>query len=156
VNNLKEKLLLILCLLLMPAIVSADIRDKKIGAGLLVGEPTGFTFKSWISETEAVDASIAWSLNEKEKLTLHVDLLKHKFNLIEFDKGKTPVYYGLGSRLTVIEGSSSELGIRGVGGIEYIFDTVPIELFLEIGPVIQIVPGTVMDISGGFGIRYYY
>ena len=155
-SNLKEKLLLILCVLLIPTIVFADIRDKKIGAGLLIGEPTGFTFKSWISETEAVDASIAWSFNSNEKITLQVDLLRHKLNLISLNRGKVPLYYGLGSRLTVIEGSSSALGIRGVGGIEYIFDTVPVELFLEIGPVMQIVPGTVMDISGGFGIRYYY
>jgi hypothetical protein len=137
----------------------AQISDKKIGAGIIFGQPTGLTFKSWVSEKEAVAGSIAWSLKAKEKLTLQIDFLKHYFSeYVQVSRGQIPLYYGVGSRLKIIDDGGEEIkfGLRGIGGIEYIFDSAPVEIFIEMGPVLDIIPEMLIEGSGGIGLRYYY
>ena len=41
-------------------------------------------------------------------------------------------------------------------GIAYLAATVPLEFFLEIVPVLDLVPDTDVDIEGAIGFRYYF
>lgn len=136
----------------------AGLEDRKFGAGLIIGDPTGVSFKKWISNTKAVSGAVAWSL--KEKFTAQVDFLWHDFKKINTDKGKMPVFYGLGGRIEVVDKENKNnkniFGIRSVLGIEYIFQTMPVEVFFELGPVLEIVPKIDIGFSGGVGMRYYF
>jgi len=120
----------------------------------MIGEPTGISLKNWISQTNAWDAGIAWGFGNEGAFHLHGDYLWHKFNLIHVDKGRLPLYYGVGARLLFAH--DFRLGIRGVIGLDYLFSDVPIDIFLEIVPIFDLAPRTEFSFNGAFGFRYFF
>jgi len=48
------------------------------------------------------------------------------------------------------------LGIRFPVGVAYLFDDAPVDLFLEVAPTLDLVPGTYLDFDAGLGVRYYF
>jgi len=68
----------------------------QVGLGVIVGEPTGISGKLWLSGKTAIDGAVAWSFDKNAKLQVHGDFLIHKFDLIIVDKGRLPLYYGIG------------------------------------------------------------
>lgn len=79
--------------------ISIYPQDNGFGAGLIVGEPTGFTIKNWISSTSAIDAGLGWSFVDNGSTHIHVDYLYHNFNVIKVSDAKIPLYFGVGGRL---------------------------------------------------------
>lgn len=128
-------------------------QDNGFGLGIIVGEPTGLSAKVWTTEYTALDAAMAWSFVGNGFLRVHSDLLFHRY-LIEVDRGQLPVYFGLGARLGLA--SNLELGIRFPLGIAYQFESAPVEAFLEVVPVFNLLPQTSIGMDGGIGIRYYF
>lgn len=88
-------------------------------------------------------------------LHLHMDYLMHNFNLIRSSE-KLPLYYGPGVNLNFWNRGGAQVGVRGVLGMAWMPRTAPFDLFLEIAPVLQIVPGTWLDVNGGIGGRFYF
>ncbi len=131
---------------------TTGLENKTFGVGIIIGEPTGLSFKTWVGEISAIDAALAWSLENKSRLYVQIGFLKHNFEKIK----NLPFYYGVGTRLKIVQDDNSALGIRVAAGIEYIFDTEPMEVFFELCPVLDIIPQTDMEISGGIGLRYYF
>jgi hypothetical protein len=124
------------------------------GAGVILGDPTGLSFKYWTNPKNAWDAGIAWGIGEKNALSLHGDYLWHNFRLIPVDKGRLAVYYGPGTR--IILGDDPHFGIRGVIGLDYMFLHVPVDIFLELAPVFDLAPATKLYFNGGLGARYFF
>jgi len=143
-------LILIFLIILNPA--SAEELD--FGAGIIFGEPTGINFKKWIGSTTAIDGGIAWSFMKEGSFHLHIDYLFHNFNLFKKNKGKLPFYYGIGCRIKMDK--KSRLGIRIPIGVSYIFEKVPLDVFFELGPLLDLIPATEFGITVGIGIRYYF
>ena len=133
---------------------NASGQSSGFGAGIMLGEPTGISLKNWISKTNAWDAGIAWGFGKHGAFHLHGDYLWHKYDLIDVDKGILPLYYGVGVR--VLFADDSHLGIRGVIGLDYLFDGLPLDVFLELVPIFDIVPGTGFSFNGALGIRYFF
>jgi len=129
-------------------------REKDFGLGIILGEPTGISLKKWVTQTTAIDGGIAWSFTGKNSLHLHMDYLFHNFNLLKTEKGKLPFYYGIGCRIKAKE--KSRVGIRIPVGISYIFDNVPIDIFFELGPILDLIPATEFGINASIGCRYYF
>jgi hypothetical protein len=127
--------------------------SRGFGAGIMLGEPTGISLKNWISKTNAWDAGIAWGFGKHGAFHLHGDYLWHKYDLINVDKGTLPLYYGVGARLLFAD--DTHLGIRGVVGLDYLFEGLPLDVFLEIAPIFDIVPGTEFSFNGAIGVRYF-
>ncbi len=120
----------------------------------MLGEPTGISLKSWLSKTNAWDGGIAWGFGEGGALYIHSDYLWHKFNFIPVDQGDLPLYYGIGGR--VLFADKSHLGVRGVIGLDYMFARAPVDIFLELAPVLDLVPGTDFSVNGAIGVRYFF
>lgn len=131
-----------------------------MGIGIIAGRPTGITIKTWTHPAGAIDFSVGWSNIDESEFTGQITFLRHTFNYFEVTSGRLPYYTGLGSRFLVVDPvgapERTRIGIRGVAGLSYIFENYPAELFIEIGPVLDIVPATELDITGGFGARYYF
>jgi hypothetical protein len=136
------------------ATAQAQVQEGDISAGIILGEPTGLTAKWWQSGTVAYDLAVAWSTGSQDRLHLHADYLMHRPDLIVVDQGKLPLYYGVGARVGFAK--ESELGIRIPLGIAYHVETYPVEIFFEIVPVFNLIPGTAFDANGGFGVRYSF
>lgn len=124
------------------------------GLGIVVGEPTGISFKYFLTQTTAFDAAVAWSFYHEGSFYIHADYLKHYFDLIQVEEGKMPLYWGIGGK--VILSNESILGAHVPLGIAYMFESAPLDIFLEIRPGLNLLPATRFDMSGGIGVRYYF
>jgi len=129
-------------------------REGDVGLGIILGEPTGLSFKMWTGKTMAFDAGAAWSFVSGGFFQIHGDWLFHNFNLFQVDTGKMAFYYGFGGRVKFED--QTRLSLRVPVGISYEFEKTSIELFLEVVPMLDILPATEVDIAGGVGFRYYF
>jgi hypothetical protein len=144
------------CMILMfTAQVHAQATPDKGQAalGVMIGEPTGVSFKYWKSNKNAFDLGLAWSLQGNDAISIHGDYLWHSW--LDVDKGRLALHYGVGARAWFAENASAA-GVRIPLGLNYLFADAPIGLFVEIAPIIDIVPDTDADGSGGIGARFYF
>lgn len=132
------------------------VQQNQWGVGVIAGEPTGLSFKTWLSDEHALDAAIAWSFEEKSSLHIHASYLLHDFELLNADRGEMPLYIGAGLRYKARSGQSDRLGIRVPVGIAYHMPNDPIEIFAEIAPIFDLSPGSRVVVSGSIGIRFYF
>jgi len=130
--------------------------QPRVGLGIIIGEPTGVSFKNWFSTYTAVAGALAWSTVD-ERLHFHLDYLKHRYISVATApdiRGEFALYYGGGIRIVFKD--TSEFGVRGPVGIDYVSRALPIDIFVEIVPVFNFAPETEVKLSGGFGARYYF
>lgn len=146
----------IIALILLAAFAAGSLHAQRdgLGLGVIVGEPTGVTAKYWIDDRSAFDAAAAWSLEGRSSFHLHGTWLFHRFDLIEVERGDLPVYYGVGARVKT--GGKDRVGVRVPVGIAYHFDNVPVELFGELAPILDIAPSTSLRINAAIGGRWYF
>ncbi len=135
-----------------------------VGLGIVVGAPTGLTFKKWLSPSSAIDAAAAWSTSNDERYYAHMDYLIHDSSL--FKKGQTSgqfeMYYGLGGLVSIRENDKDDSDDDTVGairvpvGISFQLKTNPIEFFAEIVPILEVSPDSEFGVDAGLGARYYF
>ncbi|OGS51994.1 MAG: hypothetical protein A3J79_07610 [Elusimicrobia bacterium RIFOXYB2_FULL_62_6] len=126
--------------------------DGQLGAGVILGDPNGLTAKYWLSGTRALDAGVGFGSD----VSLYADYLWHSWEILSQPaEGKIPLYLGLGAQIRT--SSPSAFGLRAVGGAAYWLQNVPLEIFLELVPVLNLSShGNGMDLNAGLGVRYYF
>lgn len=165
--SIKRPLLSIICLIIFACTLNtahAQKSENKVGLGLMVGEPTGISFKAWTSQTTAFDAGLAWSFGRYDAINIHGDYLWHHFGIFgdDVEKGQLPVYYGIGGRIIFADDYPNPgddnvvLGARVPVGINYLFESSSVGLFLEVVPIVNIIPETDFDINAALGARFYF
>lgn len=148
-----KRLAVVLTLFILFLPLAALAKERDFGLGVIVGEPTGLSFKKWMTKTAAIDAAAAWSFVDGS-FHIHADYLLHSFSVFKVERGKLLVYYGLGGRIsTEVE---LRVGIRVPAGLSYTFENSPLDIFFEIGPILDLTPATEFRLTGGLGIRYFF
>ena len=127
---------------------------RTFGIGIIAGEPTGISAKWWLDKTMALDFAAAWSFVGEGSIHIHSDYLWHNFDIFKIKAGELAVYYGAGIYLQMRR--ESALGARIPVGLEYLFENSPVDIFLEIVPILELVPATVLGLNGGIGIRFNF
>lgn len=151
-----------LILLIAAANTSAlDIQGKNFGLGMLLGEPTGISFKYWLNKEYAIDGGLAWSFVGDDGFQIHSDYLFHDYRLNNSEQW--PAYYGLGALLKFEkdEGRKHDgdtiFGFRIPFGMSYLFeDNAPYEFFIELAPVLELAPDIDIGINASIGLRFYF
>jgi len=151
---LKRLSIVLFLLIIFYVSFSASAQDKRIGLGIIVGEPTGVSFKYWTTNTTAFDAALAWSFIDGGAFHIHADYIFHNFNLIRISEGKLPFYYGIGGRIKTA--NKTQVGVRVPLGLAYMFNTAPIDIFLEVVPILDLAPKTDFRINAAIGARYFF
>ena len=146
-----KKCFFILSLTILSLNLSAQ--DSGFGLGIIIGEPTGVSLKTWVSQKHAVDAGIAWSLTY-DWFHIHADYLIHNFELIDVSQGQLPFYFGFGARIGI--GNNFNLGARVPVGLAYLFEDAPLDVFAEVVPSLQLINQIQFQMNGGIGIRYWF
>jgi len=159
-----KKIIILLAFVLLSG--TASFAQEGIGLGVILGEPTGVSFKTFVGERTAVDAAAAWSFSGNASFQFHADYLISPFDMPKPPELKSTIafYYGIGGRLKLkeSEGRSSRnddddiLGIRFPAGFSHILRSAPVEFFAEIVPILDIVPDTDADLNAAIGARYYF
>ena len=146
-----KKVLIATCIALFS--LSAFSQDRGLGLGVILGEPTGLSAKMWTSTNTAIDGAAAWSLAGDGYLHLHADFLLHSY-AIDVDEGELPLYFGIGGRVLISDNPA--IGIRVPFGMAYQFEDAPVDIFLEVAPILDLLPATDFNFNSGLGIRYFF
>lgn len=145
---------LLLAALALAALASPARAQKagSFGAGVVLGAPTGATGKLWLDDgTQAIDAGLGWN----GALTVYGDYLWHGWTLLpQPPQGRMPVYVGLGAQVRAY--NDPEVSLRAVAGIAYWLPQDPIEIFLEIVPLLHLTRHTGAGLDAAAGVRYYF
>jgi len=148
----KPIILLLLGIIILP--ISMMAQDSGFGLGIILGEPTGVSFKNWVGRREAFDVAVAWSFEGEGAIHIHTDYLFHNFRLFNIEKGDLVLYYGIGARVKTVD--KTQVGVRIPLGLSYLFAKDPIEIFFELGPIMNLTPKTLFRMTTGVGVRYYF
>ena len=146
----------------MPKEAGRPVEKGTLGLGLIFGEPTGIAGKLYLADDRAVQAAVggsfyadAWQLNGEYVL--------HPWILQDRDTFVLPVYVGPGLRFMYYnEGRGGDahfaVGLRAVIGMLFDFKTVPLDVFVEVGGVLEydFADGFGPGFNVGAGVRYYF
>ncbi|HEV8538494.1 MAG TPA: hypothetical protein VGR15_06160 [Bacteroidota bacterium] len=149
------RILLFAVLILLAFPASARCQGSGVGLGIIIGEPTGFSFKGWLDSRSAIDIGLAWSFVREGSFHIHADYLYHSFHVFETTEN-VPLYFGVGGRIKTGRDTDARVGVRGVIGIGYLFKDAPVDLFLEVAPIIDLTPSTDLQVNAGFGARFFF
>ncbi|HEU5056676.1 MAG TPA: DUF3996 domain-containing protein [Kofleriaceae bacterium] len=153
--------------------------SKTFGLGLELGEPTGLNGKYFLSETGALDFGVGWIYRHyyyDDGLHIYLDYLWHPTSLASSASLEVPLYIGLGLRFWDFEYCDPEpgpdfcydgtaIGIRIPIGFALDFNTAPVDIFLQVVPVIDFLSDDYYDryddrthvgIDASIGIRYWF
>lgn len=140
-------------LILLPGTVglAADGRaNSEFGLGLVVGEPSGLNAQFFWGPKSAVDVTAAWSWNDWFMTTADFQV----YDYIGDAPREWRWYYGLGGYLAVPE-HDGILGIRIPLGIKYHVPHSQIDVWAEVAPALQVIPGTEAEFHGGLGVTLW-
>ncbi len=139
-------------------------QDRGTGVGIIAGEPTGVSLKQWIGPLTAVDAAMAWSFERNTSVQLHSNFLIHDYQVINLAPGRWPVYYGLGGRVKFDDRrrrsdrdrTHTRVGIRAPLGMAHMPDDYPVDIFLEVVPILDLAPSAAFALNAAIGVRYFF
>jgi len=130
-------------------------QSRGFGLGIILGEPTGVSAKYWTASNTALDFGLGYSFENNSRFHLHADYLFHTSDLFRTTENIS-LYYGPGARLRLVDEGRSRLGFRFDVGIVWIPRNAPIDVFVEIAPLLDIIPETDFSVNGGIGVRYFF
>jgi hypothetical protein len=150
--------------------------NKTFGLGLELGEPTGLTGKYFLSRSGALDFGIGAIYSHYyygDGVHLYADYLWHPISFVSAPAFELPFYIGAGLRFWefdycdrgICDYGGSAIGIRVPFGIAFDFNKVPLDIFIQLVPVIDFVNGDYYDryrdrthfgIDLSAGIRYWF
>jgi hypothetical protein len=125
--------------------------------GIFLGQPTGISYRRALAEGQSFEAKAAWDLSQSgggAVISVQANWLLEFPGIFTVDKLDFPLYFGAGAQASL--GSSSSLGFRIPLGLFYRFAKAPLELCLELGPGMRLLPATSFAVDGGLGLRYRF
>ncbi len=150
--------------------------NKTFGLGLELGAPVGLNGKYFVSPSTALDFGVGAIYSHYyygDGLHLYGDFLWHPTSLVSADAFELPFYIGVGLRYwdfdycdegRCIYGGSA-IGVRVPVGIAFDFNRTPLDIFIQLVPVLDFVDGDYYDryrdrshfgVDLSLGIRYWF
>lgn len=143
---------------------------RGFGVGVALGDPSGVALSVRPGDWSLLQGTVGWSLS-RGRLHLSGDYVR---NLFLFESEATPelrypLYVGLGGRILLAseDGSSgngersaradqqSNVGVRVPVGTGLLPDTQALDVFLEVAPVIRLLPDFGVGWDAAVGLRIY-
>lgn len=149
-----KKFHFVLAILVLFFVGAATAEERGFGLGVIIGEPCGLSFKNWIGNKTAVSWGVAWSIVHSGSLHFHADYLIHNHRLIQVPEVKLFLYYGVGGRLKTRH--HDRIGVRFPVGLCYVFEKIPLDVYLDIVPLLDLTPDRGTELMIGFGFIYYF
>lgn len=154
--------LLIAMAVLLASVAAAQMSGT--GIGLVIGEPTGLSLKSWLSGNSAITVGAAWSFQHDGSLFLWADYTRHSFDITNSGSDRSlAFYYGLGGKASFIDNNDNEgndndvvIGARIPLGLMIPLRHHPVDFFVEIVPTLDLTPDTDFGVNGGIGAHLFF
>jgi hypothetical protein len=129
-------------------------QDRGFGLGIILGDPTGLSGKLWTSGSNAVDFGLAWSFRKEGFIHVHADYLWH-FGIPTQGRERFTFQTGIGGRLGGSRGSAV-VGVRIPLVLAWWPRGVPLDVFVEVAPILDLAPATDFTVNGGIGARFFF
>lgn len=150
--------------------------NKTFGLGIELGEPDGLTGKVFVSRSGAIDFGIGEIYDHYyygDGLHIYGDYLWHPVLLANTPSFELPFYIGVGARFwdftycvgNVCNYDGNAIGIRVPLGIDFDFNNVPLDIFVQAVPVLDFLGGDYytrynhrehFGIDGSVGVRFWF
>ena len=130
--------------------------DRPFGLGIIVGEPTGINAKYYLNRINAIQGSMAWSLEGNNDIQIQGEYLFHRYDWISVKNGELPVYFGVGLVISFREAADNIIGIEFPVGLDYIFAGSPFDVFGQIVPILELAPATDFELDAAIGARFFF
>lgn len=150
--------------------------NKTFGLGLELGEPSGLNGKVFLSEKAAFDFGIGLIYGHYyygNGFHIYADFLYHPLRVVSASAFELPLYIGGGLRFwnfrycagRFCDNVGSAVGIRIPVGISFDFKNVPLDIFIQVVPVLDFVSDNYyyyygnrahFGVDGSVGIRYWF
>ncbi|MCC6397837.1 MAG: hypothetical protein IT282_12530 [Bacteroidetes bacterium] len=139
--------------------------QERFGIGLMIGDPSGISWKYHLRSANALSGLVGFS--PFDRFRIHVDYL---WEARPFDQPSLSLWYGVGGAVGfgraqylvkhnrdtyVTRTASMGVGIRMVGAFNFAVPRSPVELGLELAPILIIGPDTGVGVDGGIYVRFY-
>lgn len=158
--------------------IALGVSAQNFGIGLRAGEPSGFSFKKYLPAQRAFELTVGstgYIYNTSSSRGVYRSGGLSVMGNYLFHRDVPGVsglewYYGLGASMKIrsfryypqyVETASNvnkfSFSPNGVAGLEYTIRQVPISIFLDVMPYVEIAPYPgVIGIDGGLGARYNF
>lgn len=153
--------------LILTAIVLVAVSDTSANTGqgsaigFIIGDPTGFSWRVGTGTDNSLAGAVGFSSHDH--LQAHVDYLWHS---TPFENQNLGVSYGVGGAAGfgrdrdtfggfnhAGHDHDNAFGVRIPVGLTYLIPESPVELLLELAPLIVVVPSSGIGLNGGIGAR---
>ncbi|NUN16132.1 MAG: hypothetical protein HUU55_21100 [Myxococcales bacterium] len=148
----------------VPKPTIAKVASEGAALGLSIGSPTGLDGKFGLGGDHSLNATIGVHFLPHDAIGIGVE---YNYRIYKFTVGSTTdeLYLGAGGMLTLfnygiyghhkhVEGVGAGFIARIPFGVEFNFNKVPINLFLELAPGLGVVSGKgfdfLVDVAAGF------
>jgi hypothetical protein len=146
-----------------PARAGHPVDKGVFGIGLAIGEPSGINAKLYLKDDQALQATLGFGFFGFSSYQLDVDYLFHPWIIQDKESFVLPVYLGPGVRFVDYQTAGSSFfapGLLAVIGLLFDFKTVPLDAFVEGGPILEYRFGSqhtaALSFTGAIGVRYYF
>jgi hypothetical protein len=137
--------------------------NKTFGLGLMLGAPTAVCGKLFLGPDTALDFGVGayYHWRDRDGLHVHGDFLWHPVVLARTPDFWLPLYFGVGLRFLDLSDNNrdSHVGVRVPVGLSFDFENLPLDIFLEVALVLDILVDNDNDrgdFAGAFGARYWF
>lgn len=148
-------------LLLFPGLAEAVQNERKLGVGIIVGEPTGLSLQAPTAKGLAINGILAYSIHHWVQMSADVVYATPKgFDEIFRTNSGIDTYIGGGIIFGIDhhekhrDDTELVLGVRMPVGLEYRLPGKAIQFFGEIAPGLQLVNETDFILQIGIGARF--
>lgn len=152
--------ILVLIISLSTTVLAAD---RRMGLGIILGSPTGFSGNYLLSNTHSIDAALSYDLGSHKNFHIHSDYVTRYPKSIPFEGRSLGWYWGIGAKFRTHKQDDNDrddddfrFGPRGSAGMNYEFSKAPVEIFGEVALIMYVLESTDLDADIGIGARYYF
>jgi len=134
------------------------VTDYEWGIGVRAGDPTGVTAKKYLGSS-ALELTVGSLPFENKGLSLFLHYLIHlpAYKIVKWENIQgLDWYFGAGGQIKSFSGSV-DFGIDGTIGAEYLFQTIPISVFVDVIIYVELADDPLnLDLDAGIGARYNF
>ena len=155
-GDMINRMLVVVLIVVSLGVSLASSEESGASFGGVIGSVNGLSAKMWLNPTTALDGALSFStVGSFFGLYLHTDFLMHEFAAAKVEKGRLPLYWGVGVSLQATD-KTNNVGIRVPLGAAYILDKAPIDVFVELVPTLGVTAPVSFNFTGELGIRYSF
>ena len=154
-NTAIARLALLALIALGLCTAGAHASGERGSVGFVLGAPTGLSGKIFLRDTHALDFDVAYDFI-RPGLAASGDYLYHFRDVYRNSVIEIAPYVGGGGAIGLPKGDLFGVAARATGGVDFLFQEIPLELFVDLSPGVWIVPRTGFYGAGVIGVRFLF